>query len=79
MKVVPRTIFIVKWDPPSISPVIQMTQTQTFLLTWWQEFKKRFYIVLTAATQNPGDFESYLPKYKTWTPTKFFLEIDKLA
>ena len=26
-------ILILKWDPPSISPVIQMTQTQTRLLT----------------------------------------------
>ena len=34
MRIVPRTIFILKWDPPSISPVIQMTKTQTRLLTW---------------------------------------------
>ena len=33
MRIVPRMILILKWDPPSISPVIQMTQTQTRLLT----------------------------------------------
>ena len=27
---------------------------------------------LDTARQIPGDFESYLPKYKTWTPTKCF-------
>ena len=33
MRIVPRMIFILKWEPPSISPVIQMTQTQTRLVT----------------------------------------------
>ena len=32
MRIVPRMILILKWDPPSISLVIQMTQSQTMLL-----------------------------------------------
>ena len=30
---IPRMIFSLKWDPPSVNPVIQLTQTQTRLLT----------------------------------------------
>ena len=33
MKIVPWMILILKWDPPSVSPVIQLIQTQTRLLT----------------------------------------------
>ena len=33
MRIVPRMILILKWDPPSVSPVIQLIQTQTRLLT----------------------------------------------
>ena len=51
MKVVPRVILILKWIPPSISPVIQMTHTQTSLLTWWQEIKNRFAIVITCSQE----------------------------
>ena len=33
MRIVPRMILILKWDPRSISPVIQLIQNQTRLLT----------------------------------------------
>ena len=33
MKIVPRMILILNWDPPSVSPLIQLIQTQTRLLT----------------------------------------------
>ena len=40
MAIVLRMIFILKWDLPSISPIIQLFQTETRLLAWWQELKK---------------------------------------
>ena len=33
MEIVPRMILILKWDPLSVSPIIQLSQTQTRLLT----------------------------------------------
>ena len=33
MGIVPRMILILKWDPPSVSPVVQLIQTQMRLLT----------------------------------------------
>ena len=33
MRIVPRMILILKWDPPTVSPVIHLIQTQTRLLT----------------------------------------------
>ena len=33
MRIVPRMILILKWDPPSVSPVIQLIQTQKRHLT----------------------------------------------
>ena len=36
MSIVPRMILMLKWEPPSIRPVIQMTQNQTRLLTVFQ-------------------------------------------
>ena len=41
-RIVLRINLILKWEPPSVNRVIQMTQTETRLSTWWQEFKKRF-------------------------------------
>ena len=47
MRIVPKNIPILKWDAPSISPVFQVLQTQTKLLSLWQEFKNRFSVALT--------------------------------
>ena len=34
MRIVPRMILILRWDPPSISHVVQLIQAQTMLLTF---------------------------------------------
>ena len=52
----PRMIVFLKWDTPSVSPVIQFIRTQTRLFTRWQDFKNRFAIVPTAPFWHSASF-----------------------
>ena len=65
-------ILNLRWDPPYVTPVIQLTQTQTRLLTWWQEVQKTFAIaphMVTGATGATGEFCQY-PHMTTWIQEK---------
>ena len=43
--IVPSMTLILKWEPPSLNPVIPMTETKRRLLKWSEELKNGFPIV----------------------------------